>query len=82
MSSAPPPGPNPPPNNAEKKPESESSSSAPAPSQDAAMDTTPDQPPAETWDDIPEDVLALPTDDIATRTRLLDNDIRVRSLLA
>jgi hypothetical protein len=41
------------------------------------MDTTPDQPPVETWDDIPEDVMALPTDEILTRVRLLDNDIKV-----
>ncbi|KAI0689070.1 26S proteasome subunit P45 [Cytidiella melzeri] len=41
------------------------------------MDTTSDQPPEEKWEDIPEDVLALPTEDIMTRTRLIDNDLRV-----
>ncbi|KAI0345988.1 26S proteasome subunit P45 [Trametopsis cervina] len=41
------------------------------------MDTTPDQPPEEKWEDIPEDILGLPTEDIATRTRLIDNDLRV-----
>lgn len=41
------------------------------------MDTAPDQPPEETWEDIPEDVLALTTDEVLTRVRLLDNDIKV-----
>jgi 26S proteasome regulatory subunit T5 len=43
----------------------------------AEMDTTPDQP-EETWDDIPEDIMELDTDDILTRIRLIDNDIKVR----
>lgn len=79
MSSAPPPS-NPPNNNNEKDGEpSASAASAPAP--DAApMDTTPDQPAEETWDDIPEDVMELGTDDIMTRIRLIDNDIKVRLL--
>ncbi|KAH9980110.1 P-loop containing nucleoside triphosphate hydrolase protein [Lactifluus volemus] len=42
----------------------------------AEMDTTPDQP-EETWDDIPEDIMELDTDDILTRIRLIDNDIKV-----
>ena len=46
------------------------------------MDTSSDQPPEEKWEDIPEDILALPTEDIATRTRLIDNDLRVRSFLS
>lgn len=45
---------------------------------EAAMDTTPDAPAEETWADIPEDVLALPTEDIMTRTRLIENDMKVR----
>jgi 26S proteasome regulatory subunit T5 len=48
------------------------------PTEDAAMDTAPDQPPEETWDDIPEEIMALPTEDIQTRTRLIDNDIKVK----
>lgn len=44
------------------------------------MDTAPDQPPEETWDDIPEEIMALPTEDIQTRTRLIDNDIKVMFL--
>lgn len=43
----------------------------------AEMDTTPDQP-EETWDDIPEDIMELDTEDILTRIRLIDNDIKVR----
>jgi len=41
------------------------------------MDETPDAPAEETWDDIPEDILTLSTDEILTRTRLIDNDIKV-----
>ena len=44
----------------------------------AEMDTTPDQPPEETWDDIPEEIMELDTDDVLTRIRLIDNDIKVR----
>jgi len=44
------------------------------------MDTTPDQPAEETWEDIPEDVMALSTDEILTRIRLIENDIKVRCL--
>jgi len=43
----------------------------------AEMDTTPD-PPEETWEDIPEEIMELDTDDILTRIRLIDNDIKVR----
>lgn len=75
MSSAQPPIP-PPENNNEKKPEPEASSSTEA-AQDASMDTTPDQPPEETWEDIPEDIRNLPTEDVSTRTRLIDNDLKV-----
>jgi len=50
------------------------------PAEDAAMDTAPDQPPEETWDDIPEEIVALTTEDIQTRTRLIDNDIKVTFL--
>ncbi|KAI0276490.1 26S proteasome subunit P45 [Russula aff. rugulosa BPL654] len=41
------------------------------------MDTTPDQPAEETWDDIPEEIMELDTEDILTRIRLIDNDIKV-----
>ena len=44
----------------------------------AEMDTTPDQPPEETWDDIPEEIMDLDTEDVLTRIRLIDNDIKVR----
>ncbi|KAF8645203.1 hypothetical protein AX16_008030 [Volvariella volvacea WC 439] len=74
MSAAPPP--NNPPTNPEKAPAS-GSSNAPAAASEGAMDTTPDVPPEETWDDIPEEILKLSTDDIATRTRLIENDIKV-----
>jgi 26S proteasome regulatory subunit T5 len=44
------------------------------------MDTTPDPPLQETWEDIPEDVMALSTDEILTRIRLIENDIKVSTL--
>ncbi|KAJ2916115.1 hypothetical protein MD484_g4290, partial [Candolleomyces efflorescens] len=76
MSSAPPPNDNP--TNNEKKPEQSAPSSSSNPQDSSAMDTTPDlQPPEETWDDIPEDILSLSTEDIVTRTRLIDNDLKV-----
>jgi len=57
------------------KPESaESTSTQP---EVAEMDTTPDQPVEETWDDIPEEIMELDTEDILTRIRLIDNDIKV-----
>ncbi|KAG6331123.1 hypothetical protein ID866_7967 [Astraeus odoratus] len=82
MSSAAPSGPpsNPPPNNnPEKRPETHapSSASAPAAQDGAAMDTTPDRPPEENWDDIPSEIMALGTDEILTRIRLIENDIKV-----
>lgn len=44
----------------------------------AEMDTTPDQPVEETWEDIPEEIMELETEDILTRIRLIENDIKVR----
>jgi 26S proteasome regulatory subunit T5 len=76
MSSAPPPPPEIPPQ--DKQPESQPTTTAPPSAQDAAaMDTTPDHLPEETWDDIPADILALSTDEILTRIRLIENDIKV-----
>lgn len=37
----------------------------------------PEQPPEETWEDIPDDVKNAGADEIVTRARLIDNDIRV-----
>ncbi|KAG6816039.1 26S proteasome regulatory subunit 6A-B [Tephrocybe sp. NHM501043] len=74
MSSQPPPSQ--PPTNSDKQPEV-SPSSHPEPAADAAMDTTPDVPEEETWSDLPEEILSLTTDEILTRVRLLENDIKV-----
>jgi 26S proteasome regulatory subunit T5 len=60
---------------APKPPDSEDSTSVQT--EVAEMDTTPDQPPEETWDDIPEEIMELDTEDILTRIRLIDNDIKV-----
>ena len=45
----------------------------------AEMDTTPDEtaPVEETWADIPEDIMSLSTEEIVSRIRLIDNDIKV-----
>ncbi|KAJ3830696.1 26S proteasome subunit P45 [Lentinula raphanica] len=74
MSSAQPPSE--PPSNPEKQPEAPHQSSS-TENQEAAMDTTPDVPAEDTFDDLPEDILSLSTEDILTRIRLLDNDIKV-----
>ncbi|GLB38363.1 putative AAA ATPase family protein [Lyophyllum shimeji] len=74
MSSLPPP--NNPPSDSEKKPETTTSSTAP-PADVAPMDTTSDVPTEETWDDIPEEIMSLSTDEILTRIRLIENDIKV-----
>lgn len=44
------------------------------------MDTAPDQPAEETWADIPEEIMSLSTDEILTRIRLIDNDLKVRAI--
>ncbi|RDB18049.1 26S protease regulatory subunit 6A [Hypsizygus marmoreus] len=75
MSSLPPPS-NPPPN-PEKKPEDAHSAPPAAPADSTAMDTTSDAPAEETWADIPEDIMSLSTDEILTRIRLIENDIKV-----
>ena len=43
------------------------------------MDTTPDEtkPVEETWEDIPEDIMSLSADEINSRIRLIENDIKV-----
>jgi hypothetical protein len=71
MASAPPPGELP--LNNEKNADITGSSSGDG---TAAMDVTPDAPPEETWDDIPQDIMDLNTEEIMTRTRLIDNDIK------
>jgi 26S proteasome regulatory subunit T5 len=44
------------------------------------MDITPDQArQTHPWADIPEDVLSSSTDEILTRIRLIENDIKVRA---
>lgn len=74
MSSAPPPSN--PPTNPEKKPEEPAAELASSKHTDVeAMDTDP--PTEETWADIPEDIMALSTDEILTRIRLIENDIKV-----
>ncbi|OJT10382.1 26S protease regulatory subunit 6A, partial [Trametes pubescens] len=74
MSTAPPP--NPPPSNNEKS-DSAAPSASTSGAQDVSMDGTPERPAEETWEDIPEDIMALSSDEILTRIRLIDNDLKV-----
>jgi 26S proteasome regulatory subunit T5 len=46
------------------------------PSDAEKMDVTPD-PPAETWSDLPEDLLTASAEEIVSRRRLIENEIRV-----
>ncbi|KAK2459686.1 hypothetical protein APHAL10511_008331 [Amanita phalloides] len=64
-------------NSAQKQPEEPSQEGTNAPDGTAEMDTTPDVQPEETWDDIPEEIQSLSTDEILTRIRLIENDIKV-----
>ncbi|KAJ8588658.1 hypothetical protein M405DRAFT_901810 [Rhizopogon salebrosus TDB-379] len=79
MSSAPEPPSDPPAGNNSQKPDvsPQPATSPPADQDGASMDTTPDQPPEETWDDIPEEIKTLTTEEILTRIRLIDSDIEV-----
>ena len=74
MSSVTPPN-NPPPNPEKKPEELLAAPSSSQPTDAEAMDTDP--PAEETWADIPEDIMALSTDEILTRIRLIENDIKV-----
>jgi 26S proteasome regulatory subunit T5 len=50
---------------------------------DGEMDTVLDVANQTTsWDDIPADILAASTDEILTRIRLIENDIKVHSLFS
>lgn len=77
MSSAQPPE-QPPSRDDEKAPllSSDAPSSTAQPAEGDKMDTTPD-PPAETWSDLPEELLTASADEIISRRRLIENDIRV-----
>ena len=46
---------------------------------DGEMDTGADSSSQATWDDIPTDILSASTDEILTRIRLIENDLKVRS---
>ena len=69
------------PNNNEERSDpnkQDAGSSETTPVESAEMDTTPDLPVEETWDDIPEEIMELETEDVLTRIRLIENDIKVR----
>lgn len=77
MSSAQPP--EQPPSRNDQKPEPSSSNAASTvqlTTEADSMEVTP-EPPAETWSDIPEELLTAPADDIISRRRLIENEIRV-----
>jgi len=67
-------------NNTEKVSEQPAQGGSGAPDGTAVMDTTPDVPAEETWEDIPEEIRSLSTDEVLTRIRLIENDIKVRGV--
>jgi 26S proteasome regulatory subunit T5 len=67
-------------NDAQKEPEQPAQGGSGAPDGTAVMDTTPDAPAEETWEDIPEEIRSLSTDEVLTRIRLIENDIKVREV--
>lgn len=77
-SSQPPPGHPGPSDNKPSSSTDATSSTQPAADADK-MEVTPAEPPAETWSDLPEELLTASADEIVSRRRLIENDIRVRS---
>jgi len=75
MASAPPPQ-----DPTDVKPEQQVSNSTAAPADGAApmeTDAAPAAPPVETWDDLPDDIKSATPEEIMTRIRLIENDIKV-----
>ncbi|KAG8812526.1 26S proteasome regulatory subunit 6A, partial [Serendipita sp. 400] len=69
--------PNPPPIRDEEKVSASTSEASTTQQAEAdKMDITPD-PPAETWSDLPEELLTASPEEIVSRRRLIENDIRV-----
>jgi len=65
------------PPNDEKKAEAPVVSEPTTNSEAAPMDVQPEQIVEENWDDIPSDIMECSTEDIMTRVRLIENDIKV-----
>ncbi|KAJ7581177.1 26S proteasome subunit P45 [Mycena floridula] len=76
MSSAPPPGPNPAPTSEkpDASPPTSSSPEGPTP-MDTASDDQP--PPVDNFDDLPPEIVESAIEEIITRTKLMDNDLKV-----
>lgn len=67
-----------PPNDEKKAENPAPATEASATEQDSnAMDVQPEQPAEDNFDDIPAEIMESGTDDILTRVRLLENDIKV-----
>ncbi|CAE6464301.1 unnamed protein product [Rhizoctonia solani] len=78
MSSTPPPNPNTNSNPADNKQDAQMTSATTESTKDEPEPAEVDAPePEDTFEDIPEDVRNAPIEDINTRTRLIDNDIKV-----
>ncbi|CAE6381477.1 unnamed protein product [Rhizoctonia solani] len=79
MSSAPPPNPDPNSNAADNKQDTQMTSATTegAGDEPQVAAEVPAPEPEDTFEDIPEDIRNAPVEDINTRTRLIDNDIKV-----
>ncbi|KAJ1303308.1 hypothetical protein OPQ81_011505 [Rhizoctonia solani] len=78
MSSTPPPNPNTNLNTTDNKQDTQMSSATTEPTKDESQPAEVDTPePEDTFEDIPDDIRNAPIEDINTRTRLIDNDIKV-----
>ncbi|CAE7115551.1 unnamed protein product [Rhizoctonia solani] len=78
MSSAPPPNPDPNSNAADSKQDTQMAPAATEATSDETQAAEVEAPePEDTFEDIPDDIRNAPVEDISTRTRLIDNDIKV-----
>ncbi|ELU38264.1 26S protease regulatory subunit 6A [Rhizoctonia solani AG-1 IA] len=78
MSSAPPPNPNSDSNASDNKQDAQMTSATAEGTKEETQAAEVEAPvPEDTFEDIPEDIRNAPVDDINTRTRLIDNDIKV-----
>lgn len=79
MSSAPPPNPGSNPNPGDVKPDTQMTPATEKKDEPQPIEEEVPEP-EDTFEDIPDDVRNAPVDDISTRTRLIDNDIKVSLL--
>jgi 26S proteasome regulatory subunit T5 len=79
MSSAPPPNSDSNPNPGDSKPDAQMTTASTERKDEPQAIEAEAPEPEDTFEDIPEDIRNAPVEDINTRTRLIDNDIKVSS---